>query len=299
MKRVGFIGLGNMGLGMAKNIRKAGFELTAYDVSEQPLEEIAQSGARVAQSPREVGEHSDVVFIMVLNGPQVKSVVAGKDGLLKGLKPGSTIICTATIQRSEMIEVAKIVAEKEIHLIDSPVSGGQPGAAQGTLTMMMAAPKAVIDDCKDVLDAVGKNIYHVGDEAGMGQTVKAALSALTGATYGGIFEALVLGTKAGVKPEVLYEVMSTSMVGSALFRDTAKHIMDRRFKGAGACIQTMYKDLGISLSMARECGVPMFTTSSAYHLFESGHSLNPEEDNWTIIKLLENITGAKVKKSAI
>jgi 3-hydroxyisobutyrate dehydrogenase-like beta-hydroxyacid dehydrogenase len=298
MKKVGIIGLGNMGLGMAQNILKAGFELTAYDVREQPLKEIAQSGAQVAKSPREVGEHADVVFTMVLNGPQVKSVVAGENGLLEGLKPGATIICTATIQRSEMIEVAKMVAEKEINVIDSPVSGGQPGAAQGTLTMMMAAPKVVIEDCKDVLDAVGKNIYHVGEEAGMGQTVKASLSALTGATYGGIFEALVLGTKAGVKPEVLYEVMSTSMVGSALFKDTAKHIMDRRFKGAGACIQTMYKDLGITLSMAKECGVPMFTTSSAYQLFESGHSLNPEEDNWTIIKLLENITGATVKKTA-
>lgn len=298
MKRVGIIGLGNMGLGMAKNILKAGFELTAYDVREQPLKEIAQSGARVAQSPREVGEHADVVFTMVLNGPQVKSVVAGENGLLESLKPGATIICTATIQRSEIIEVAKIAAEKEIHLIDSPVSGGQPGADQGTLTMMAAGQKAVIDDCKEVLDAVGKNIYHVGEGAGMGQTVKLALAALTGATYGGIFESLVLGTKAGIKPEVLYEVISTSMVGSALFKDTTKHIMDRRFKGAGACIQTMYKDLGNTLSMAKEYGVPMFTTSSAYQLFESGHSLNPEEDNWTIIKLLENITGAKVKKTA-
>jgi 3-hydroxyisobutyrate dehydrogenase-like beta-hydroxyacid dehydrogenase len=298
MKKVGIIGLGNMGLGMAQNILKAGFELTAYDVREQPLEEIARSGARVAHSPREVGELADVVFIMVLNGAQVKSVVAGENGLLQSLKPGATIICTATIQRSEIIEVAQMAAEKEIHVIDSPVSGGQPGAAQGTLTMMAAGPKGVFDDCQDVLNAVGKNIYHVGEEAGLGQTVKSALAALTGTTYGGIFEALVLGTKAGINPEVLCEVIGTSMVGSALFKDTAQHILERRFKGAGACIQTMYKDLGNTLSMAKECGVPMFTTSSAYHLFESGHALNPEEDNWTIIKLLENITGAKVKKTA-
>jgi 3-hydroxyisobutyrate dehydrogenase-like beta-hydroxyacid dehydrogenase len=161
--------------------------------------------------------------------------------------------------------------------------------------MMAAAKKEVFQRCRDVLHAVGKNIYHVGEEIGMGQTVKGALSALTGSCYGGIFEALVLGTKAGVKPEILYNVISTSMVGNDLFRDTAKHIMDRRFEGAGACIQTMYKDLGITLSMARDSGVPMFTTGTAYQLFQAGISLRPQEDNWTIIKILEEISGTEVK----
>ena len=297
MERVGIIGLGNMGMGMAKNILKNGYELTAYEIREDPLKEIIQSGVQIAKSPREVGKESDVVFIMVLNGTQVKEAVLGEQGLLEGMKPGSTIICTATIMRSIMIEVANAVTEKGINIIDSPVSGGQPGAAAGTLTMMVAAKKEVFESNLGVLQAVGENIYHVGEEPGMGQTVKGSLAALTGASYGGIFEALMLGTKAGVKPEILYQVISTSMVGSALFKDTAKHIMERHFKGAGACIQTMYKDLGITLSMARDCGVPMFTTSSAYQLFEAGHSRNPEEDNWTIIKILEDIVGAKVEKT--
>lgn len=122
-------------------------------------------------------------------------------------------------------------------------------------------------------------------------------TAPTGSSYGGIFEALVLGTKLGVDPLVLYQVISSSMVGSNLFRDTAKHIMDRHFKGAGAGILTMYKDLGICMGMAKECGVPMFTTSSAYELFQAGKSLHPDEDNWTVIRLLENIAGVEVKKS--
>jgi 3-hydroxyisobutyrate dehydrogenase-like beta-hydroxyacid dehydrogenase len=234
---------------------------------------------------------------MVLNGAQVKEVVLGKQGLLEGIKPGATVIINATILRSIMIEVAAVLEEKGIDVIDCPVSGGQPGAAAGTLTMMAAAKKEVFRRCHDVLQAVGKNIYHVGEEIGMGQTVKGALSALTGSCYGGIFEALVLGTKAGVKPEILYNVISTSMVGNDLFRDTAKHIMNRRFEGAGACIQTMYKDLGITLSMARDSGVPMFTTSAAYQLFQAGLSLRPQEDNWTIIKILEEIAGTEVKEN--
>jgi putative dehydrogenase len=295
MVRVGLIGLGNMGMGMAKNLVKKGFKLTAYDIREEPLEEIASLGAGIAESSRGVGEQSEVVFTMVLNGAQVREVALGEQGLIEGLRPGSTLICTATIMRSIIIEVAKALEEQGIDVIDSPVSGGQPGAAAGTLTMMAAAKEEVFERCKGVLQAVGQNIYHVGEEIGMGQTVKGAQSALTGACYGGIFEALVLGTKAGVKPEILYDVISTSMVGNALFRDTAKHIMGRHFQGAGACIQTMYKDLGIALSMARDCGVPMFTTSAASQLFQAGKSLRPEEDNWTIIKILEEIAGTEVR----
>lgn len=297
MERIGIIGLGNMGMGMAKNFLNSGYVLTAYDIRDEPLQEISRLGARIAKSPAEVGDNANVVFVMVLNGQQVRAVVTGERGLLETMNPGATIICTATIERSVMIAVADAVTAKGIQIIDSPVSGGQPGAAAGTLTMMVAAQKEIFETCKGVLGAVGENIYHVGEEIGMGQTVKAALTALTGSSYGGIFEALVLGAKLGVDPEVLYRVISTSMVGSNLFRDTARHIIDRQFKGAGAGIQTMYKDLGICLGMAKESGVPMFTTSSAYEMFQAGMSLNPDEDNWTVIKLLENIAGVDVKKS--
>ena len=298
MERVGLIGLGNMGTGMAKNLLKKGFKLMVYDIRDEALKEMSRIGVRIADSPQQIGEYSQVVFIMVLNGAQVREVVTGKQGLLEGIKPGATVIISATILRSIMIEAADVLEEKGIDVIDCPVSGGQPGAAAGTLTMMAAAKKKVLQRCQDVLQAVGKNIYHVGEEVGMGQTVKAALSALTGSCYGGIFEALVLGTKAGVKPEILYQVISTSMVGNDLFRDTARHIMGRRFEGAGACIQTMYKDLGITLNMARDSDVPMFTTSAAFQLFQSGISLRPQEDNWTIIKILEEIADTEVKAAA-
>jgi len=161
---------------------------------------------------------------------------------------------------------------------------------------MAAAKKDVFNDCKEVLEAVGQNIYHVGEEIGNGQTVKAALQAFIGSSFTAIFESLVLGVKAGVKAETLYEVFSASGVASPLFKNCAKLIMDRQFKGTGSHIGTMYKDLGITMNMAKENGAAMFTTSAAYELFRSGMSLFPDEDNWSIVKLLEQIAGTEVKK---
>ena len=296
MKKVGFVGLGDMGIGMAKNLLKNGFELTGYDLREERLKMLSQLGGKPVAGSREVAENSEAVFVMVLNGDQVKDVIFGEQGLVEGLKPDSTIIVSATIKPSEVRELEKPVAERGINLIDTPVSGGKSGAEEGTLTMMTAAKKEVFDNCKPLLDAVGQNIFHVGEEIGMGQTVKAALQALIGASFTAIFESLVLGVKAGVKAETLYEVFSSSGVGSPLFRNAAKLIMEREFKGTGSQITTMYKDIGISMDMAKENGVAMFTASAAYELFRAGMSLFPDEDNWSIVKLLEQIAGVEVKK---
>jgi 3-hydroxyisobutyrate dehydrogenase-like beta-hydroxyacid dehydrogenase len=296
MKKVGLIGLGDMGIGMAKNLLKNGFELTGYDLREERRQALAELGGKPAEGCREVAENSDAVFIMVLNGQQVQDVVLGEYGFLDGLKPGSTIIVSATIHPPEIRQIEAPVMEKGMNLIDTPVSGGKSGADNGTLTLMTAAKKSVFADCKELLEAVGQNIYHVGEEIGMGQTVKASLQALIGASFTAIFESLVLGVKAGVKAETLYEVFGSSGVGSPLFKNAAKLIMERKFKGTGSHIGTMYKDLGITMAMAKENGVAMFTTSAAFELFQAGISMFPEEDNWSIVKLLEQIAGTEVKK---
>jgi 3-hydroxyisobutyrate dehydrogenase-like beta-hydroxyacid dehydrogenase len=296
MAKVGLIGVGNMGMGMSRNILKAGHELTVYDVRPEPLETLAKEGARAAASPREVGTAADNVFTMVLNVDQVKAALLGEEGLLAGLKPGSTVICTATIGRSQVIEIAELVTAKGIHIVDAPVSGGAPGAAAGTLTMMVSAPKETFKASKPVLEAVGRDIYHVGEEVGMGQTVKSALAVLIGTTYAGIFEALTLAVKAGVKPETLRDVVSTSVVGNFLFRDTTENILTRNFRGQSN-IGTMYKDLSLAKNMANDFGVPLFAASAAFELFQAGKAVNPEEDNWTIIKILENIAGIEIKKT--
>ncbi|MCY4404653.1 MAG: NAD(P)-dependent oxidoreductase [Candidatus Poribacteria bacterium] len=296
MTKVGLIGVGNMGTGMSKNILKAGHELTVYDVRTEPLERLSRLGAHAAASPKEVGEASDAVFIMVLNVDQVKEVLLTENGLLAGLKPDATVIITATIGRSQVIEVSELVEAKGVSIIDSPVSGGAPGAAAGTLTMMVAAKKELFEASLPILEAVGKDIYHVGEEIGMGQTVKSALAVLIGTTYAGIFESLTLAVKAGVKPEMLREVVSTSVVGNFLFKDTTENILERNFKGQSN-IGTMYKDLSLAKSMANDCGVPLFAASAAFELFQAGKAVNPDEDNWTIIKILESIAGIEVKKT--
>ena len=293
MARVGLIGVGDMGSGMAANILKNGHELVVYDLRPEQLEPFVERGAYAAKNVGEVGERSDFVFVMVMNGDQIKAILNG--GLLDGMKPGSTFICTATILRSELVEIAQSLKEREIRVIDAPVSGGAPGAAAGTLTMMVAAQRDVFEESAEVLNAVGENIFHVGEEIGAGQTVKACLTVLTGVTYAGIFETLSLAVKAGIKPETLYEVISTSVVGSFLFRDTTQNILERNFVGQSR-IGTMYKDLGIAKTLGRECGVPLFTLSSAAEWFQAGISVNPEEANWAIIKIFENMLGIEVKK---
>ena len=294
MRRVGLIGLGDMGMGMAKNLVKAGFPLTGFDLRDARLAEFETNGGTPAASCQEVGEASDTVFVMVLNGNQVNQVVFGDDGLTAGLEPGSTIAISATIHPAEVRELEAPLAELGIHIIDTPVSGGKSGAEDGALTMMAAAKPGVLEENREVLDAISKVVFHVGEEIGQGQTVKAALQALIGTTFAAVFESLVLGAAAGVKGETMYEVFGSSGVSSPLFKGCAKLIMERKFKDTGSQIATMYKDLGITMNMAKENGAAMFATAAAYELFRSGISLFPDEDNWSIVKMLEQIAGAEV-----
>lgn len=294
MKRIGIVGLGDMGIGLSRNLLKAGFDLTGFDLREERRQLLTEAGGTAVHSLNEVGRNSDAVFIMVLNGQQALDVVAGPGGLKESMSAGATIIVSATIEPQEVRAVEVALDGSGIELIDTPVSGGKSGAENGTLTMMAAAKKDVLDAHREVLQAVGKDIFHVGEQIGMGQTVKASLQALIGSTFTAIFESLVLGSKAGIPGKVLYEVFTSSGVRSPLLEGCAKLIMDRAFKDTGSHIGTMYKDLGITMNMARENGVAMFTTSAAQELFQSGISMFPDEDNWSIVKLLEQIAGTEV-----
>ena len=291
MKKVGVIGLGNMGMGMAKNLIKSGFSVIGFDLDDKRLRKLKENGGSTATSTVQVGKETDAVFVMVMNGEQVKAVVAD---LVTGLKDRGTIILTATITPEEAREAYSIADIEGVVMLDSPVSGGMDGAHNGTLTLMTAAKKSVFDDCIKILEAVSSNIFHVGEEIGEGQTVKASLQAFIGASFTAIFESLVLGSKAGIKGQTLYDVFSASGVGSPLFKNCAGLIMDRKFKNTGSHISTMYKDLGISLDMAKKNGVPLFTVGAAYELFQAGISMFPDEDNWSIVKLLEQISGTEV-----
>ena len=294
MKNIGVIGLGNMGIGIASNLLKNGFQVWGYDVSHERLNIFEEMGGSLAKI-NDFAPQCDAIFIMVMNGDQVKEALFGGQGLSQFMQRGATVIVTATIHASEIIEMASQLEDFGINLIDSPVSGGKSGADNGTLTLMAAGEKVVYDKCLPILQAVGKDIYHVGEEIGLGQKTKGALQALIGSSFTAIFESLVLGVKAGVEAEVLYEVFSTSGVSSNLFKNAATLIMERKFKDTGSHIGTMYKDLGITLQLARDNDVAMFTTAAAYELFQSGKALFPEEDNWAIVKLLEQIAKVEVK----
>lgn len=291
MKKVGVIGLGNMGMGMAKNLIKSGFSVIGFDLDDKRLLKLKENGGSTATSAVQVGEETNAVFVMVMNGEQVKAVVAD---LATDLKDRGTIILTATITPEEAREAYSIADLEGVAMLDSPVSGGMDGAHNGTLTLMTAGKKSVFNDCIKILEAVSSNIFHVGEEIGEGQTVKASLQAFIGASFTAIFESLVLGSKAGIKGQTLYDVFSASGVGSPLFKNCASLIMDRKFKNTGSHISTMYKDLGISLDMAKKNGVPLFTAGAAYELFQAGISMFPDEDNWSIVKLLEQISGTEV-----
>ena len=295
MKNVAVVGLGNMGMGMAKNLLAAGYVVSGYDLQPERGQILAELGGAPAASLADLAD-ADVVFVMVMSGAQVMDVVAGEGGLMRCLNDGATIIVSATIQPTEVRAVEDAIAGAGLNLIDSPVSGGQFGAEAGTLTMMVAADKAVFDSNQDVLQAVGGQIFHVGEAVGMGQTVKAALQALIGVSFVGIFESLALGAAAGIKGETFYEVFSSTHVANTpFFKNCAKLIMERKFEDSGSHISTMYKDIGISLALARERGLPLFATSAAYELFQAGISRFPEGDNWAIVKFLEEFSGVEVK----
>jgi len=295
MNSIGIIGLGDMGMGMAVNLLDNGFAVTGFDLNKERLDHFIAKGGIAGKSSQNVGKISEIVFIMVLNAEQAKLAVLGDNGAASAMKSGGIIIITATIGRSAVLEIAAEISQKGIKIIDSPVSGGRGGAEAGTLTLMASGDDETFSKCAGVLNAVAKNINYVGKEIGQGQTVKHVLSALTGSCYVGIFEALVLGAKAGVDIDALYNVISTSSAGNFIFRDSAKLIMERKFKGTGSHIGTMHKDLSLSMQLARDCGVAMPMTSVAMELFQAGITSFPDEDNWSIIKILEQMSGTMVK----
>ncbi len=292
MKTTAVVGLGNMGMGMAQNLLSAGFDVIGYDLRSERGRMLAEQGGRAADSLGDLAG-ADAVFVMVMTGAQVMDVVGS---LRPTLQPGATIIVTATIQPAEARAVEAALAGSGLNLIDSPVSGGQFGAEAGTLTMMVAAEAAVFAANQDVLNAVGEQIFHIGESIGMGQTVKAALQAYIGVTFAGIFESLALGAAAGISGETLYEVFSSTHVGNTpFFKNCAELIMTRKFENTGSHIATMVKDIGISMALARENGLPLFATSAANELFQAGISRFPEGDNWAIVKLLEEFSGVEVE----
>ncbi len=296
MKNIGVVGLGDMGSGLAKNLLSNGFSVFGMDLKPERQAAFTDMGGTLVRDAADMGRHIDAVFVMVMNGDQAKSVILGPDGVVENMQSGGVVILSATIKPHEAIEIGAAMQGSGIDLIDTPVSGGFPGAQGGTLTMMAAAPDQVMARTRPVLEAVSASIHHVGTKAGDGQTVKACLQSLIGSVFSATFEAAALAAKAGVSGEVLLNVFSTSSAGSGIVNNALQKIIDREFEGTGSHINTMHKDLTISLNLAENLGVPMHTAAAAMQIFHAGRTKYPDGDNWVCTRVIEDIIGAQLHR---
>jgi len=298
MKTVGVIGLGDMGSGLAKNLIANGYTVRGIDLKPERMQAFVDMGGVACFSAAEVGAGVDAVFVMVMTGEEAASVILG-DGLITSMPRDTAILLTATIKADQARGLAQGLSGSGIDLIDTPVSGGFPGAQGGTLTMMASAPEDLLDKYRPVMEAVSATIHHVGTEPGMGQTMKACLQSLIGAIFTSTFEASTLAAKAGVDPDALIKVFSTSSAGCGLVTNALEQIVEGRFEGTGSHINTMYKDMTISMDLARELGVPLYTAATAMQLFQAGKTRHPNGDNWAVTLLSEEITGAKLRREGM
>lgn len=280
-----------MGLPMAQNLVRAGYEVSGYDLSAKRRNLLKAAGGNSAGNARDSAEGATVAFIMVMFGRQVMEAVAGRNGLLQAMPRGSVIVVSATVERDELTEVAEVAAARGVHIVDAPVSGGLPGARDGTLTFMAAGAPAALRKVRPHLRVLGKTVHIAGQNPGDGQTVKAVLQVMLGGLFSAIFESMTLGRKAGIDSQVVFDVLTTSMAASRLLSNCAELVKERQFKNTGSRIATMHKDLGISTNLARRVGVPVPVASAARELFQAGISSYPDEDNWCVVKVLERMAG--------
>ncbi|MBU1208535.1 MAG: NAD(P)-dependent oxidoreductase [Proteobacteria bacterium] len=299
-KKIGFIGLGAMGNHMAKNLIKAGYDLTVHDLNPQAVKAIVSCGAKEAKSCAEVGKGVEVVLTMLPADDEVKAVCLGQGGVLEGAKPGTVIIDMSSIAPHTSQLVATEARKKGIKFLDAPVSGGTVGAEKATLTIMVGGDKALLDEHMEILQVMGKTIYHVGD-VGMGVTVKMVNQMLLGINLAGIAEALVMGTKLGVAPEILYKVIRASSGNSFLFdHRVPNYIFTGNFTQPGFALDLLRKDLGIALESAKANKVPLFLTGQAYQYYTRAAAEGlGKKDMSAIIELLEKTVGVEVRKGKV
>jgi len=298
MPSVGVIGLGDMGSGIAKNLIANGFETWGCDLIDARRAAFAEMGGHVASATAEVGRCAQYVFVMVMKGAEAHEVILGAKGLVHNMAPGGTILLTSTIKPAEARAIGEGLQGTGLLLIDSPVSGGYPGAQSGSLTLMAAAPDNVLGDARPVLEAVSASIHHVGTAPGEGQVVKACLQSLIGSIFSATFEAAALAAKAGVPGQVILDVFSTSSAGSGITNNALEKIIDRQFEGTGSHINTMHKDLTISMALGEELGVPLHTAAAAMQIFNAGRTRHPNGDNWVCTRVIEEIVGAELHRDA-
>ncbi len=295
--KVGFVGIGNMGFGMAANVLKAGFAVSAFDLNPDTLERFRAIGGGVCANNAELAADADVVFVMTMNGQQAESAMFGENGVCSTIRKGSAVVVTASCGTAYIKKLGEMMPEG-VYLIDCPVTGGQRGSNSGTLTLMASGDKAAFDKIHPVLEACSSKIYYCGGELGDGQNAKSCNQLITGITYVATAEALALAVKVGLDPELVTSIIGDGIAGSDMFRTVANNTMDRKFENSGANILTMYKDMGIVMDIARQYEIPLFLTSHVNEYFRTAWARNRKEDAWAITKVTEDLCGVKIERGA-
>jgi 2-hydroxy-3-oxopropionate reductase len=286
-EKVGFIGLGIMGRPMAKNLMEAGYELVVHNRSPEKAEELAKEGnATAAASPGQVAQACDIVITMLPDSPDVEAVVAGEGGVLEGIRDGALLVDMSTISPVVTKELSEMVREKGASMLDAPVSGGDVGAIEGALSIMVGGSEEDFERARPLFDVMGKAATHVGP-IGAGQVVKACNQIVVALTIEAVSEALVLGSKGGVKPEKLVEALSGGLAGSAVMEAKKEKFFSHDFE-PGFRIELHHKDLGIALAAGREYGVALPATAIVDQMLEALKAKGRgDRDHSALLTLLE------------
>lgn len=297
MLKVGYIGLGLMGKSIARNILKAGYPLVVHNRSRAAVNELVAEGAVAAFTPAEVARQVDVVFTNLPDSPDIEQVVLGPDGILQGAHPGLIYVDNSTIKPATAREVARRLAEVGVAALDAPVSGGDIGARNGTLSIMVGGPEEALETVRPIFEAMGKSITHVG-AAGSGQVAKAANQVMVAAQMVAMGELLILAQKAGADPQKVIQAIK----GGAAQCWTLDVKPQRLFAGnrqPGFKARMQAKDLNIVLETAREYGVSLPSTAVNAQLFNAMSTLGMGDlDNSAIIAILEQLSGIKLEEKA-
>ena len=295
--KVGFIGLGIMGHPMCKNLLKAGYEVTAFDpFAKEALEDVVSCGAQRGESNADVAAKSDVVITMVPNSPHVRSAIFDKGGVAEGAHEGLELIDMSSIAPLASKAIAEDCAKIGIRMMDAPVSGGEPKAIDGTLSIMCGGPKDLFDKYTELLNVMGASVVHCGDVNGAGNTVKLANQIIVAVNIAACAEAYSLSTMAGVDPEKVFAAIRGGLAGSTVMDAKVPMMMDGNFK-PGFKIDLHIKDLNNALDTGHGLGTPMILTSQVQEMLQWLHNNGDgQSDHSAILKYYEKITGVEVRK---
>ena len=288
---IGFIGLGIMGRPMALNLLKAGYTLVVHSRSRGPVAELVAAGAADGESPMAVADRSDIVITMLPDSPEVRQVILGPMGVHVGAHKGQIVVDMSTISPLVTREVAAGLQTKSVASLDAPVSGGQKGAIEATLSIMVGGPRAAFERALPIFQAMGKNIVHIGEEPGAGQVAKACNQIIVGTTIMAVAEALTLARKAGVDVAKVREALLGGFAQSRILDLHGQRVLDRNF-APGFRVRLHQKDLGIALAAGQAYGVPLFATALVHEamgaLVAQGHA---DLDHSALARFVEGLAG--------